>query len=160
MTLSWHGNAFPIAGPLCGYQSPRNSPKTGCDAELSCFLCSKIVQAFEESVRLLVIWHVMALMWRHCNMFNIGIQHFSDVIMRALSSQITGFSIVCSTVCLDADQWNHQSSASLAGGIPSQRAKSMIYIYIFIACIYQYFAKRINHLLICLNNINHMIRNL
>ena len=34
--------------------------------------------------------------------------------MRAMSSQITGVSIVCSTVCSCADQRKHQSSASLA----------------------------------------------
>ena len=38
----------------------------------------------------------------------------SDVIMRAIASQITGVSIVCSTVCSGADQRKHQSSASLA----------------------------------------------
>ena len=40
--------------------------------------------------------------------------HYSDVIMRAMASQITGVSIVCSTVCSCADQRKHQSSASLA----------------------------------------------
>ena len=34
--------------------------------------------------------------------------------MSAVVSQITGVSIVCSTVCSGADQINHQSSASLA----------------------------------------------
>ena len=40
--------------------------------------------------------------------------HHIDVIMGAVASQITSVSIVCSTVCSDADQRNHQSSASLA----------------------------------------------
>ena len=40
--------------------------------------------------------------------------HYSDVIISAIASQITGVSIVCSTVCSGADQRNHQSSASLA----------------------------------------------
>ena len=35
-------------------------------------------------------------------------------MMGAMASQITGISIVCSTVCSDADQRKHQSSASLA----------------------------------------------
>ena len=35
-------------------------------------------------------------------------------MMRAMAYQITGFSIVYSTVCLGADQRKHQSSASLA----------------------------------------------
>ena len=38
----------------------------------------------------------------------------SDVIMSATASQITGVSIVYSTVCSGADQRKHQSSASLA----------------------------------------------
>ena len=55
---------------------------------------------------------------------------YSDIIMSAMASQITGVSIVCSTVCSGADQRKHQSSASLAlvsestGGIPSQRASN------------------------------------
>ena len=46
-------------------------------------------------------------------------KHYSDVIMIAMASQITGISIECSTVCLGADQGKHQSSLSLAimGGI-------------------------------------------
>ena len=40
--------------------------------------------------------------------------HCSDVIMSTMASQITGVSIVCSTVGSSADQRKHQSSASLA----------------------------------------------
>ena len=40
--------------------------------------------------------------------------HYSDVIMSAMASQITGVSIVCSTDCWGADQRKHQSYASLA----------------------------------------------
>ena len=40
--------------------------------------------------------------------------HYSDVIMNSMASQITGISMVCSTVCSGADQRKHQSSASLA----------------------------------------------
>ena len=45
--------------------------------------------------------------------------HYSDIIMSAMASQITGVSIVCSAVCLGGDQRKHQGSASLAfvGGI-------------------------------------------
>ena len=39
---------------------------------------------------------------------------YSDAIMSAMTSQITGVSIVCSTFCSDADQRKHQSFASLA----------------------------------------------
>ena len=41
------------------------------------------------------------------------LHHYSDVIMGAMESQITGLSIVCSVVCSGADQRKHQSSASL-----------------------------------------------
>ena len=44
----------------------------------------------------------------------VNIVHYSDVIMSAMASQITGVLIVCSTVSLGADQRKHQSSASLA----------------------------------------------
>ena len=40
--------------------------------------------------------------------------HYSNVIMRAMASQITGVWSVYSTVCSGADQRKHQSSASLA----------------------------------------------
>ena len=40
--------------------------------------------------------------------------HYSDVIMSTMASQITGVSIVSSTVVSGADQRKHQSSASLA----------------------------------------------
>ena len=40
--------------------------------------------------------------------------HYSDVIMSAVASQIAGVSIVCSAVCLGADQWKYQCSVPLA----------------------------------------------
>ena len=40
--------------------------------------------------------------------------HYSDAIMRAMASQITGVSIVCSNLSSGAGQRKHQSSASLA----------------------------------------------
>ena len=40
--------------------------------------------------------------------------HYSDVIISAMASQITGVSIVYSTVCSGADHRKHQSSVSLA----------------------------------------------
>ena len=44
----------------------------------------------------------------------ISLDHYGDVIMGAIASQITSLTIVFSTVYLDADQRKHQSSASLA----------------------------------------------
>ena len=43
-----------------------------------------------------------------------AVSHYSDVIMSAMASQITGISVVQLTVCSGADQRKHQSSASLA----------------------------------------------
>ena len=40
--------------------------------------------------------------------------HYNEVIMSMMASQITGLTIVCSTVYSGADQRKHQSSASLA----------------------------------------------
>ena len=42
------------------------------------------------------------------------VNHYSDVIMGAMASQITSLTIVYSTVYSDADQRKHQSSALLA----------------------------------------------
>ena len=81
-------------------------------------------------------------LWRHCNedmtmdtrpwgrlmgarfislkgdqlstLVTVPLSHYIGVIMSAMSSQITGVSIVCSTVCSGADQRKPQSPASLA----------------------------------------------
>ena len=53
------------------------------------------------------IWVVVLVFLVTMNM------HYSGVIMSAMASQITGVSMVCSTVYSDADQRKHQSSASL-----------------------------------------------
>ena len=53
-------------------------------------------------------WH------RICRVLIIHNEHYNDVIMSAIASQITGVSIVCSTVGSDTDQRKHQSSAALA----------------------------------------------
>ena len=44
----------------------------------------------------------------------VSLEHYNDVIMSAMASQITGVAIVCSTVSSGADQRQHQSSTSLA----------------------------------------------
>ena len=48
------------------------------------------------------------------DMNHIFVSHYGDVIMGAIASQITSFTIVYSTVYSDADQGKHQSSASVA----------------------------------------------
>ena len=42
------------------------------------------------------------------------IQHFGDVIMSAMASQITGVSMVCTSVCPGTDQRKYHSSVPLA----------------------------------------------
>ena len=44
----------------------------------------------------------------------IGISHYNDVIIGAMTSEIAGVSIVCSTVCASVDQRKYLNSASLA----------------------------------------------
>ena len=46
--------------------------------------------------------------------FNTGENHYNDVIMTTIASQITSLAVVYSTAFSDADQRKHQSSASLA----------------------------------------------
>ena len=43
-----------------------------------------------------------------------GCVHYGDVITGTITTQITSLTVVYSTVYSDADQWKHQSSASLA----------------------------------------------
>ena len=52
--------------------------------------------------------------FRYCLWYHICLLHYSDVIMSAMPSQITGVSIVCSTICWGTDQRKHQRSSSLA----------------------------------------------
>ena len=48
---------------------------------------------------------------RHCKWYSM---HYSNITMSAIESQITGVSIVCSTLCLGADQRKHASYVALA----------------------------------------------
>ena len=48
-------------------------------------------------------------------------EHYSDVMMSAMASQITSLTIVYSTVHSGTDQRKHQSSASLWGEFTSNR---------------------------------------
>ena len=59
--------------------------------------------------------------------------HYCDVMMGTMASQITGLTIVCSTIHLGADQRKHHSSASLAfvQGIHRLRAYQHLIYYAF-----------------------------
>ena len=54
-----------------------------------------------------IFYHVESVLVRFRN-------HYIDVIMGAMASQITGVLMVCSTVCSGTDHRKYQSSASLA----------------------------------------------
>ena len=58
--------------------------------------------------------YLMCRQWLGIDMYNFCTAHYDDVIMCAITSQITSLTIVYSTVYSDADQRKHQSSASLA----------------------------------------------
>ena len=64
-------------------------------------------------------------------------QHYSDIIMDTMASEITSLAIVYSSVYSDADQRKHQSSASLAfvreftGEFSAQRASDAEIVYIW-----------------------------
>ena len=49
-----------------------------------------------------------------CSYLDTCHNHYSDVIMSSIVSQITGVLVVCPTVCSGADKRKYQSSASLA----------------------------------------------
>ena len=65
--------------------------------------------------------------------YSIRVIHYGDVIMGAMASQITGVSIVCSTVCWGADLENIKlrvtglcdGNPPITGGFPSQRASNV-----------------------------------
>ena len=62
-------------------------------------------------------WCHKAIMWyrnQTGEFHSHGHARYSNVIMSAKASQITGVSVVCTTVCSGADQRKHQSSASPA----------------------------------------------
>ena len=97
------------------------------------------------------IWDATTLMWRHRNtdqkgttqkdigkyagrpsIYSKSENHYNDVIMGPMASQITSLMVVYSTVYSGADHRKHQSSASLAfergssltGEFPAQRASN------------------------------------
>ena len=67
-----------------------------------------IPHGFETSPDLMV--RRLAVKWTEARLIN----HYSDVIMGEMASQITSLTIVYSAVCSGANQRKHQSSASLA----------------------------------------------
>ena len=71
-------------------------------------------------------WDTSRCLWPF-SITSSGGDHYSDVIMSAMASQITSLVIVYPTVYSGADQRKHQSLASLAsltGEFPAQRANN------------------------------------
>ena len=60
------------------------------------------------------LFRVTGLLWGEAGNIMVYRNHYSDVIMGVMASQITSLTIVYSTVYSGADQRRHQSSASLA----------------------------------------------
>ena len=74
------------------------------DWHLPCFQCTNISS------------HVSSKQNNHHDIQYTIFDHYDDVIMGAIASQIASLTIVYSTVYSDADHTKHQSSASLAFG--------------------------------------------
>ena len=84
------------------------------DAIITCY-----IRLCYSETRLYLLWFV-DLYYKALPVLRSLIWQYSDVIMSAIASQITGVSIVYSTICSSVDQRKHQSSVSLAFvmGIP------------------------------------------
>ena len=70
-----------------------------------------------DEIRFFFFLRLLLKMFRDVGRFvraKSALLHYSDVTMNVIVSQITGVSIVCSTVCSGADHRKHQSSVSLA----------------------------------------------
>ena len=99
------------------WESDATIPIDGKDEQHSIILC------FQESVceyigpySVSCFIHIAELFWFPLLLWSLWCDqiHYGDVIMSAIASQITSLASVFSTAYSDADQRNHQSSASLA----------------------------------------------
>ena len=68
----------------------------------------------KKTILIYVIYEPYLIILMYCYVHDNVLIHYGDIIMGAIASQITGLTIVFSTVYLDKDQRKHQSSASLA----------------------------------------------
>ena len=85
--------------------------------QLNCLFSNLIMRKRQKSAprSLLFVWgsHRCQMVSPHTGYSNAG-NHYNDVIMTTMASQITSLTIVYSIVYSGADQRKHQSSASLA----------------------------------------------
>ena len=84
-----------------------------CKSQLFCHACGIPLDYFTKEVNSLASGWCSILPWSIMDDINHA-DHYSNVRMTVMVSQITGVSIVCSVVCSSTDQRKHQSSASLA----------------------------------------------
>ena len=88
---------------MCGYLSYIDLG----DVKSPEILKSRAVYYFPTDKTVHVLWY--------CETYIINsVDHYDDVIMTMLASQITSLPVVCSIVYSDVNQRKHQSSASLA----------------------------------------------
>ena len=107
MMTSSNGNIFRVNGPLCGkFTGPGEFPtQRPVTRSFDVFFDLRLNKRLSKQPWGWWFQTPSWSLWRHCNVrwrYN------------AMASQITSVPIVCSTVCSDADQREHQSSASLA----------------------------------------------
>ena len=121
MMTSSNGNVFRVTGNLGGeFTGRRWIPHIkASDAELWCFLWFAPKKGLSKQSWGWWFETPSRPLWRHSNEQCLreclsNVTHCSDLIKSVIASQITGVSIVCTTVCSSADQTKHQSSTSLA----------------------------------------------
>ena len=109
---------YPLRTEKSLYSKLQNNGKTkipeNCDLNFS----------MTSAAMLLVITDVTAIYHNDADTDHVLVQgHYSDVIMSAMASQITGVSIVCSTVGSRVDQRKHRTSRHwpLCGEFTSDR---------------------------------------
>ena len=110
----------------CGDTMGFHKPDTGLLSQLIRFRFSFVYHDVSKTTDL---WNIIPFIFERCRC-RLAMVYYSGVIMSTMVSRIIGVSIVCSTVCSNANQRKHQSSASLAfvtSGFPSHNI-----------CIYRY----------------------
>ena len=83
-----------------------------------CYGCGKVYDSDGPHNRTMSPFYVEIFQWNRnvfiLTKFSLLATHCNGVIMSAMASQITGVSIVCSTIYSGADQRKHQSATSRA----------------------------------------------
>ena len=79
-------------------------------------LCSKsiLIETVKISYKISILFCCALLCFGYSRKLQQRINHYNDVIMSLIASQITNLTVVCSTVYSDADQRKHQSSVWMA----------------------------------------------